>query len=204
MKTLVKICGVRSLEAAKTAVDAGADFLGFNFVKTSKRYIAPEEAKGIIAALKGKAKMVGVFQNEEIVGINAIAYMLDLDYVQLHGDETPEYCTEMTLPVIRAISVPLDFDPVAVEQLMQTYTVAYFLIDKEKSSKGRLSLLSAKKLASKTPFFLAGGLDTQNIYRTVSFIEPFGVDVASGVETDGQQDMRKVKSFIITAKGVTL
>ncbi len=109
MKTKVKICGIRTLEAAQTAVDAGADFLGFNFVKTSKRYIEPEKALEIIKLIKSKVKTVGVFQDEKAETANEIALLLNLDFVQLHGVENSEYIKSIKVPVIK--SIILDDNP---------------------------------------------------------------------------------------------
>ena len=84
MKTKVKICGIRTLESAQTAFGAGADFLGFNFVSSSPRYVKPELAKEIISKLKKSVKIVGVFQNAKIDLINKIVDLLSLDFIQLH------------------------------------------------------------------------------------------------------------------------
>src|SRR5260221_13303934 len=96
----VKICGIQSLASANNAINAGADFLGFNFVKTSKRYIHPSLVLYIAQRVKGKIKLVGVFQNAPILKVNDIARRLHLDYVQLHGEEDNEYCRKIKSLVI--------------------------------------------------------------------------------------------------------
>lgn len=105
MKVKVKICGIRNLESAQAAIDAGADFLGFNFVPTSKRYIYPIRAKVIIEKVRGKTKTVGVFQNQTIDEVNNIAEFLSLDYVQLHGEEDLEYVSQIKTNVIKTIVI---------------------------------------------------------------------------------------------------
>ena len=106
--TKVKICGIRSVESALAAVDAGADFLGFNFVPTSKRYIDPSVAKTIVDAVKDKVQVVGVFQDVDAKTITKICSLLSLDFVQLHGKETPAFCREIKIPVIKAFALTSD------------------------------------------------------------------------------------------------
>lgn len=95
MKTYIKICGIRSVESACAAAESGADFLGFNFVKSSKRYIDPEKAKEIIDKLPKGVTKVGIFQNEEPSMINNLIEYLNLDHVQFHGEETKEFCSQI-------------------------------------------------------------------------------------------------------------
>lgn len=178
MKTKVKICGIRTLESAQTAIDAGADFLGFNFVNSSKRYIKPETAKKIISQLKSKAKIVGVFDNAEINYINKIAKLLNLDFIQLHERRIIKSTKDKTI---------------------------YQLIDRKKQGAGQmLDLNKAKTLAENSKVFFAGGLTPANIQQSILYVKPFAVDVASGIETNGLQDNKKIKEFIANAKGVII
>ena len=134
----VKICGIKTLSAAKAAISAGADFLGLNFVPTSKRCISEETAKEIIAELRGprpvahKVRFTGVFQNQSLEFVNQTADRLDLDFVQLHGGESPEYCAFINRPVIKVFSVDADFDAQAVIKQMEPYPAHYFMLDRKK------------------------------------------------------------------------
>lgn len=175
MKVKVKICGIRSLETARAAVDAGADFLGFNFVTSSKRYIKPELAKKIISRLKREAKIVGVFQNMEADYFNKIVSSLDLDFVQLHEKRIIKNVRNKT---------------------------TYLLVDRKMQGNGPISDLNRAKILTKTSkIFFAGGLNPENVSAVVKKVQPYGVDVASGIETNGVEDIYKIKEFIKNAKG---
>ncbi|MBI4038555.1 phosphoribosylanthranilate isomerase [Candidatus Daviesbacteria bacterium] len=196
MQVKVKICGIRNIEAAKVATEAGADFLGFNFVPSSKRYINPAIALEIINSVRDKVKVVGVFQNAKNTEVNKIALDLKLDFVQLHGNENNEYINKVGTPVINFIT--LDDQP-------EKFRVDYFLLDRPKRGKGNIvDLEKAKKLTANSPLFFAGGLTPDNVLMVVKQVKPFAVDVAGGIETDGHQDLEKIKLFIGNAKGVTL
>src|SRR5579859_3822146 len=103
MKVKVKICGVRSLTAAKTAISAGADFIGLNFVPSSKRYINEKTALVIAQYAKDKVALVGVFQDASVYYVNKLAKELKLDYVQLHGTENVAYMQQMSVPIIKRV-----------------------------------------------------------------------------------------------------
>ena len=201
----VKICGVRTKENALTAVEAGADFLGFNFVKISKRYVDPAVAQEIISVIQGKAKIVGVFQNAEVDYINKIAQDLKLDYVQLHGDEDMEVISKLFTPVIKSVGVANSQTVEEIMSMLKTFTVDYFLLDRLKQGEGEM--IDAEKafiIAGEFPSFLAGGLTPENVEELVKQVKPFGVDVAGGIETNGEQDPEKVRLFIQNAKGVQI
>lgn len=196
-KTLVKICGIRSEIAAKTAIFAGVKFLGFNFVSGSRRKVSPEVAKQIINTIRNQVKTVGVFQNHEVEFVNKTAEDLGLDLVQLHGNETPEYVKEINFPVIKALNLETDFDITQTLKLINSYEAEYFLLDREKQGKGRmlnfvhLSIICKEK----SNIFIAGGLTPDNVVEVVRATKPFGVDVASGIETRSIEDLEKIKLF---------
>lgn len=170
----VKICGIRTLDAAQTAVEAGADFLGFNFVKSSKRYIKPELAKKIISQLKGKAKIVGVFENAETNYINRIVNLLGLDFIQLHEKRIIKSTKDNT---------------------------SYLLVDRKTQGVGKLpNLNKSEALAKSAEIFFAGGLTPENVSSIVKTVKPYAVDVAGGIETNGFQDLNKIKEFIKKVK----
>lgn len=210
MNVKVKICGIRNTEAAKTAVEAGADFLGFNFVSTSERYINPSEAAKIINAVRGKVKIVGIFQNAEFNFVNETTAKLKLDYVQLHGRETPAYCRLIKPPIIKAFCLPADF---SADQVMVTISRyrdslspdSLYLVDRQNHGQGNmLSYEKSGQLANNFTILFSGGLTPENVAEAIKKIKPFGVDVAGGIETDGCQDLEKIKLFIGNAKRVTL
>lgn len=178
MKIKVKICGIRTLKAAQTAIEAGADFLGFNFVPTSKRYIKPELAKKIISQLKGKAKIVGVFENAETNYINRIVNLLGLDFVQLH-------------------------EKLIIKNTKNETT--YLLVDRKKQGAGPLpNLDEAEVLAKKSDIFFAGGLNLNNVEQIIKKVKPYAADVAGDIETNGKQDSQKIKEFINKVKEINL
>lgn len=193
MLVKVKICGIRSFEAAQAAVETGADFLGFNFVPTSKRYILPSIAEKIISKVKGKPQIVGVFQNAPIKLVNDLVSVLGLDFVQLHGNENNEYINKVSIPVIKYITM---------NHQINSIKAAYFLLDRTKRGTGKMvNLKKAADLAYRFHIFYAGGLNPQNVADIIRQVKPFAVDVASGIETDGIQDIKKIRLFIENAKG---
>lgn len=190
----VKICGVRSLEAAKVAVEAGADFIGLNFVPRSKRYIELDAAQQIVAKVKGKVEIVGVFQNELPEKVNAFADLLNLDFVQLHGEEDIAYMQKMNYPIIQRVDIEND---------SMSLPAAFLLVDRAEQGRGEMvDLTKARKLAKQFPLFFSGGLTVENVATVMRQVKPFAVDVASGVETNGKEDLQKIQAFIRNAKGI--
>lgn len=188
--------------AAKTAVYSGAKFLGFNFASGSKRRITPVFAKQIIDQIKNQVKVVGVFQNQKAEEVNKIAEMLDLDYVQLHGDEDEEYVKDIERPVIKVLQLDPDFNITTVLKEMNKYQAEYFLMDRKKQGKGKmLDMKSLSVVCKEKKIFVAGGLTCENVANVISYVNPFGVDVASGIETNRIEDTEKIKLFMERAKG---
>jgi len=204
MNVLVKICGIKNLVDAEIAIQNGADYIGLNFVPASKRRISFGKAKNIIENIKrSTVQIVGVFQNQPAAKVNRISHELQLDYVQLHGSESPQYCQKISTKIIKVFPLESDFDPDEVLLSIQNYQVDYFLLDRGKQGEGPVlqrSLL--KKIVEKYPIFIAGGLNTQNISETVRVVGPFAVDVSGGVERDGKIDFKKVRLFIKSAKSI--
>ena len=201
----VKICGVRTVEEAQAAVDAGADALGFNFWPRSARYIEPHAAHEVITGITPTVCTVGVFVNEDANRIVDIASELGLSAVQLHGDESPEFCERLTsiktFKTIKAIRVGQDFDLGVIE----SYRVNMVLLDS--SSEGSYGgtgrsfdwriAIEAKHLA---PIILAGGLTIENVWRAIMKVRPAAIDVCSGVEAEpGRKDLDKLRGFMAVA-----
>lgn len=197
----VKICGITTKEAAIAASDAGADILGFVFAK-STREITPERAGEIIRSLPNHVKTAGVFVNETEENIIRIAETAGLDYIQLHGDESPDFCRQLSLPVIKAFSIKDKSDLEA----LRTYDCDYFLLDspglKFRGGSGipfDWSLLTDEEIP-RDKVILAGGLHAGNISEAIVKVQPAAVDVSSGVETNGIKDIEKIVEFIKIAK----
>ena len=197
----VKICGIKTVEAAKTAASAGTDFIGFIFAESSRK-VDPETAAAIAKELPAHIKKVGVFSNQSESEIKKIASIVGLDFIQLHGQETAEFASLMPLPVIKACSIESNQDL----DIIKSYPAAYFLLDLPKRPK---TLSKPKTLdwsalaAAELPLekiILAGGLTAENVAEAIGIVHPFGVDVASGVETDGVKDEQKMRAFVTHAK----
>ena len=199
----VKICGITSLDDALHAVQSGADALGFVFHELSPRNLEPEHAASIIRALPPFIQVVGLFVNAQVEYVNATADLCRLDLVQLHGDETPDYCELVSRRVIKAFRVR-SIDSI---EPIRNYRVAGVLLDTySPGAYGGTGIifdwqiaLEAKKTG---PVILAGGLNPGNVRQAVEKVDPYGVDVSGGVEAaPGRKDPDKVTAFIRSAKG---
>ncbi|WP_264448708.1 phosphoribosylanthranilate isomerase [Bacillus cereus] len=198
----VKICGITDIETAKSACEYGADALGFVFAE-SKRKITPEQAKEIIEEIPAHVLKVGVFVNESVEVIRKIAEECGLTHVQLHGDEDNHYIGRLKIPSIKAVGVALEQDM----EHAKKYETDYMLFDspKEKFYGGNgktfsWELLAHMPKALREKTILAGGLNIINIEEAIQTVQPYMVDVSSGVETEGKKDIKKIKQFIKKAK----
>lgn len=200
----VKICGITTIDDALHAVQEGADALGFVFHGKSPRYLSPEQAKEIIEALPPFVQAVGLFVNAEAGLVNDIADYCRLDLVQLHGDESPEYCELIRRRVIKVFRVRNinSLDPV------KNYRVAALLLDAySPEAYGGTGLSFDWEFAGNVlqfgPVILAGGLTPDNVREAVEKVAPYAVDVSTGVESaPGRKDPEKVRAFIRRAKGL--
>ncbi len=206
--TYVKICGITNLEDAQVAAKAGADLLGFIFYPPSPRYVAPEQAAEISYAIRRSPhapRTVGVFVNEAPACIRAIVEQCALDLVQLSGDESPTTLSETGAPSYKALRPRTVAEiPVLLENYRRVVkgNTPAFLVDafnpKLYGGTGeRADWTIARRVAERYPILLAGGLTPDNIVEAVANVQPWGVDVASGVErAPGLKDHGKVKAFI--------
>ena len=193
MKIKVKICGVRTVEVAKFCEENRVDFVGLNFVPVSKRKIGEEMANEISKYL-GNTKKVGVFQNQSIEEVNKFAKFVD--YLQLCGDESIEYIKKCKKPVIKTIAVKSQEDLVLADEY-RPY-VEYIFFDGATPGSGKgfdHDLLEDVDY----PFFLCGGINPDNLSLALE-VSPFGIDMASGIETDGKVDIEKIKSILEQVK----
>lgn len=197
---LVKICGIKTIEAADVAAQAGADFIGFIFTP-SKRKIAPSNAAFIAKALPSHVKKVGVFVNETVESMLRIADQVGLDVIQLHGDEAPSVAKQLPYEIIKAF-------PVKQENLsyIQEYPCNYYLLDSPLGgSRGGNGTtfdwdLTSDLSIDPKKIMLAGGLTPENVQQAINQVNPVGVDVSSGIETNGEKDYHKIKHFIDLVK----
>jgi len=194
----VKICGITNLEDALMTVEAGADALGFVFFQGSPRHISPDAAAAIIRRLPPFVQTVGLFVNEEPETVNTIADQCGLDLVQLHGDESPEYCSGIKRRIIKAFRVK---DASSVDA-MADYHVAACLLDAwSPAARGGTGTTFnwdiAAGVASARQIILAGGLTPDNVAAAIASVKPYAVDVSSGVESaPGKKDAGLVARFI--------
>ena len=200
--TKVKICGITTLEDALLSIQAGADALGFVFFPNSPRHIFPEEAATIIKHLPPFVQTIGLFVNEASDIVNSTADECGLDLVQLHGEESPEYCDSITRRIIKAFRVKniTSLEPI------KNYRVSACLLDAwspaAHGGTGRtFNWEFASCAAHSGKIILAGGLNPGNVAEAIKHVHPYGVDVSSGVESvPGKKDPDKVREFIRNAK----
>jgi phosphoribosylanthranilate isomerase len=203
----VKICGITNIEDALAAIACGADALGFIFYPESPRSVTPEVARAIISTLPPFISTVGVFVDKDIETLKTIVSETGLDVVQLHGSEPPEYCN-LDKKTIKAIRVK---DISDLDLLNQYKAASAFLLDTYSpdtiGGTGHVFnweiALEAKRLGR---IILAGGLTPDNIEEAVKLVQPYGIDVASGVEGSekGKKDHHKLRLFIEKARKAAL
>ena len=197
----VKICGITRLEDAAAAVRAGADALGFNFWPRSRRYLAPEAARAIARRLPPFVTTVGVFVDPSRDEVLRAAEASGIQVVQLHGNEPPALASSLPLPVVKAIHVA-DASSLAA---LASYEVSAFLLDSASPGYGGSGTAFdwdlAREVASSATVVLAGGLTPENVGQAVRRVRPWGVDVASGVESaPGVKDETRMTAFVRAAK----
>jgi phosphoribosylanthranilate isomerase len=203
---VVKVCGITNLEDALVSVEAGADALGFNFYRRSPRYIEPLEARRIVERLPTTVLSVGVFVNEaEPEMVARIAEQACVGAVQLHGDESPEYCRALQgLHVIKALRAGSGFSP---EGALEYETEAILLDAFSNESFGGTGRVVDWTLARRTrelvpKLFLAGGLSPENAREAIAAVNPYAVDACSSLErAPGLKDAARVRAFVAAVRG---
>jgi phosphoribosylanthranilate isomerase len=209
--TLVKICGITNLADAQAAVDAGADALGFNFYRRSLRYISPADAREITNQLPASILKVGVFVDEELQSLLRIASEANLSAIQLHGNESPDYCSELAgRYVIKAFGATNNLDWSAVNR----YDVEAIMLDTKdellRGGTGRIFDWSIAKPAGESvksvaKLFLAGGLSPENVVEAITTVRPYAVDACSSLEqTPGKKNHERVRAFMNAVRSINL
>ncbi len=193
MLTKVKICGLSSPEAVATAVKSGADFIGFVLAKSPRR-VGLAQAHNLAKDLPASTQAVGVFVSPSLAELEEAIAQIPLDLVQIHGEFAEDLIPQVSVPVIRAINI-------SQEPASLSSQAAHLLFDAPLAGSGQtFDWQSLDTSQIKQPFFIAGGLTSQNVAQAIKAFEPYAVDVSSGVETNGHKDLRKIKVFIESVK----
>jgi len=197
--TKIKICGIKTLDDALAAIDLGADLIGFNFYLKSPRYVEVGVCRGIMSRVRniGRVICVGVFVNALVEEIHSTMDTCGLSLVQLHGDETVEFMESLQEKSFKAFrGIPENIDCFARSD------APAFLVDASvRGMYGGSGVTAdwdgAAELANKYPLLLAGGLTPENVAEAIGRVKPWGVDVASGVESaPGKKDPGRMKAFV--------
>jgi phosphoribosylanthranilate isomerase len=202
----VKVCGITSYEDAAMVLDQGVDALGFNFFSRSPRYIHPAEARSIIRRIPPFVVTVGLFVNVvEKDQVCEIARLAGVHVLQLHGDETPDYCRDLAdWSLIKALRIGKD----EILGNLEEYPVQGFLLDVKDDTlfggTGRsFDWKLARDIRSVRPIILAGGLRPDNVREAIRIVHPYGVDVCSGIESaPGKKDAGKLIEFMNEVRNV--
>ena len=211
----VKICGIRALDDALAAAEAGADFIGMVFVPERHRRITPQEAKLIVDGVRDSGgpvpHIVGLFADQTLDEVNAVVEHVGLDLVQLCGKETVEYAGQIGCGVIKVVHVAESAtatDDAGTGARVKDFSGVGHLVTLDRYVKGIQGGtgkgfdwgVAAALSQAGLPFLLAGGLTPENVSGAVTAVNPWGVDVSSGVETAGTKDHQKIRAFMQNAK----
>ena len=196
--TKIKLCGITRLCDIEAVNELKPEYIGFVFAKKSKRYVAPEVAEQLKRKLSNKIQAVGVFVDESVQQVAKLLREHVIDLAQLHGSEDDDYIRmlrELTnKPIIKAFRINEESDLDAIEAC----SADYVLLD---SGAGCGEIFEWSLIKNiKRPFFLAGGLHTDNVKTAVQEIHPFAVDVSSGIETNGFKDEEKIRAFVTAVR----
>jgi len=198
----IKICGITRLQDALDACELGADILGFNFVPASPRYLNPYTARDIVSSLPPFVTTVGIFADEELSIVDNLAAFINLDAVQLHGNEDARYCRNVKSPVLKVLRVASLSDLKGVDEFDVSAYLLDARVDDVLGGSGKTFPWElAKSLCRSQKVFVAGGLTPENVGDAVQTLAPYGVDTASGVESQpGVKDRVLVERFIRSAR----
>ena len=196
---IIKFCGIRRPEDIEAVNETRPDLAGFIIVKDRRRYIAPEKVRELRQLLDPSVKVVGVFIDEDIEVVAKLLHDGIIDIAQLHGNESEDYIKDLksrtSAQIIKAIGIRSSEDVERAERSPADLVI----VDSPGGGTGNTfdwGLL--KKI--KRPYILAGGINAENIEEAVEMLHPYGVDVSSGIETDGYKDKEKMKAFMALVK----
>lgn len=211
----VKVCGITTIADAEAAIKCGADYIGLVFVEGTPRCVDIDKAKAIAEFINGRARVVGVFQDQVARTIEKTAKLVPLDMIQLHGSESPEMCGMIDLPVIKALSPLLvkgkisEPEQFAAEAVIYRSRCKHILIDKRKTvtDPDWLALTLPNLAAIENvlgEYFLAGGVNEGLVSLVVKHVAPFGLDLSSAIEVSpGKKNHQSMAKFFETVRGQT-
>lgn len=201
----IKICGLTNKEDALNAIALNVDALGFIFYEHSPRYISPEKVETFILDLPPFINTIGVFVNAKADYINSVVKRCKLNAIQFHGSETPEFCTQFSLPTIKAIPVREHSDITEIPKYKGC--VNGILLDtKAENVQGGTGKtfdwgLAIEAKEYDTPLILSGGINSKNIEKALKMVAPYAIDICSGVEKEpGIKDYNKMQELIEAIK----
>ncbi len=196
--TKIKLCGLSRIQDIETANTLKPDYIGFVFAAKSKRRVTQLQAAELKSKLNSETKAVGVFLDDDLDMVAGMMNLGIVDVVQLHGSEDEEYIKKLRVitdkPIIKAFVINTAEDVKRAEQS----TADYILLDGGKGSGKVFDWSLLKEI--KRPYFLAGGLNTENAAQAVASLKPFAVDVSTGIETDGFKDAEKMTAFVAAVR----
>ena len=204
----VKVCGITHLDDALAAIDAGVDVLGFNCVRESKRYLDVQRTRALVSEVRGKALCVAVVANLSRAEAEALLAELGVDRLQLHGDEMPEQIRALFPRAFKALRVETAADIAAAASFPGHPLLLDAKVEGKLGGTGHcIDWPLVAPLAKARALILAGGLTPENVAEAVSIVQPWGVDVASGVDSDRdprRKDPAKMRRFVDAARRVTI
>lgn len=195
----LKFCGIRREQDIEYVNEIKPDYIGFIFAP-SKRYISPEDAAKLIEKASPEIQKVGVFVNEAVSEVLKAVLVSGIDIIQLHGDETSDYIDQLRsftdCEIWKAVRVKTSEDIINAEKLGADKMLLDSFSESQYGGTGKVADWDViKKTDIKTPFFIAGGLNENNILSAVSELSPYGLDISGGIETDGCKDREKMKKI---------
>jgi len=200
--TWIKICGVTTVEDARRVIDLGADAIGLNFVLGSKRRVSMEHAQSLLSAIAGRVEVVAVVADPTDLEVKELREELGISWLQLHGDEAPARLTRLLPHAYKAVPI----EDAADARRAASFGGERLLVDSkvlgESGGTGKLfDWQLVRELVAQRQLILAGGLTPDNVGGAVRTLRPFGVDVASGVESaPGRKDQLKLEAFVLAAR----
>lgn len=184
----VKLCGMQNLDSAKTALSLGVDYLGFIFAG-GPRMVTPDQVRWILSSLPQGTPAVGVFMNQSASVVSEMAGLSGITHLQLHGDEDPAEFHHIGLPILKAVPVTPEGIVGSCKLKMADFALLDTRIAGHSGGTGKaFDWHNAKPHIPKVPFFVAGGLNPLNVRAAMEALTPYGVDVCSGVETQGEKN----------------
>ena len=191
-----KVCGITNISDALFSIKCGASAIGFVFYKKSERYISYNDAFDVIKYLPPGTAKIGVYVNEDAKMVNDSSKKLNLDYVQLHGDESATFCNDINFPIIKAFRIKAD----SFKSQVLKYNVSVFLFDtftkKDYGGTGKIFNWELIKQGFQRPFIHSGGLNINNVLDAINVTNPDAIDISSGLEDyPGKKDHEKIFEF---------